>query len=189
MTRDKLFNLMRAKGHVIFEDDSKPYNLNLIGVRSNDKNPDTFNDELNILWKHRGKWCHLVFTMTTDPGMYYLKDPINVDGTIIMVPGQYGGAYKNGLHKGKPALEQKNPMRYWRDYNRDEVLDTGGEIYKSVAKTNLHHAGKDSTFVGKWSAGCQVVANRDEFDFIMYLTFKAEKYWGNSFTYTLIDEG
>ena len=188
MELSELKDRMNKLGHVIFEDDSKNFNLNIVGVRSRDMTPNTFNDELHVFWKFRGKWSNVCFAITTDPGLYYLKNPINVDGTIIMKPGQYFGAYKNGLHKGERALEQKKPMHYWRDFNRDKVLDTGGKTFKSNAKTNIHGAGKNSTLVDKWSAGCQVVANEDDFNLLLYLTHKAEKYWGNSFTYTLIEE-
>lgn len=180
--------MMLAKGHVIFEDDTKPFNLNIVGVRSEDMKPNVFNDELHVFWKFRGKWSHVVFEITTDPGLYYLQNPLNVDGTIIMFPDQYRGVYKNGIHKGNPALEQIKPMKYWRDNNKDNRYDKEGDIFEENAKTNLHGAGNNSTVVGKWSAGCQVVASEDDNNLLLYLTTRAEKYWGNSFTYTLIEE-
>lgn len=183
-----IINRMKELGHLVFEDDAKPFNLNIVGVRSKDMTPDVFNDELHVFWKFRGKWSHLVFEITTDPGLYYLQNPMNVDGTIIMAPQQCLGAYKNGLHKGERALEQKKPMKYWRDNNKDNRYDREGEIFEEDASTNLHKAGKDSTVVGRWSAGCQVVASETDNDLLLYITHRAEKYWGNSFTYTLIEE-
>ena len=52
---------------------------------------------------------------------------------------------------------------------------------------NIHKAGKDSTQVDKWSAGCQVFANEDDFAEFMSVCYAARTKWGNSFSYTLID--
>lgn len=188
MNTEQLIEKVKRLGHLVFEQDSKPFNLNLIGVRSKDMTPNTFNDTLHVLWKFRGHWNHLKFAFTTDPGLYYLQNPINVNGTIIMVPDQYRGVYKKGFHKGRPALEQVKPMKYWRDSNRDGKLDPIGEIFEEDASTNLHDAGINSTQVGKWSAGCQVTASDYDFDLLMYIVDKAVEHWGNSFTYTLIEE-
>ncbi len=189
ITVNKLIDSIKKLGFEVFEDDSKPFNLNIVGVRSNDNTPNTFNDELHVFWNFRGNWSHLIFTITTDPGLYWLLNPMNPNGTIIMyAPQQVRGAYKNGLHKGKLALEQVKPMKYWRDDNKDTQLDSLGKIYEEDASTNLHGAGANSFVVGKYSAGCQVVANDNEYDLLLHITKEAEKIWGNSFTYTLITE-
>lgn len=185
---DTIIKAMHSLYYDVFTDDSKPFNLNIVGIRSNDMTPNVFNDSLHVFWKFRGLWNHLIFAFTTDPGLYYLQYPINVKGTIIMVPDQYKGVYQKGLHKGKPALRQVGKMKYWRDNNKDNRYDLSGHIYSSVAYTNLHRAGDNSTVVGKWSAGCQVVASNDDMELLMYLVDQAVKHWGNSFTYTLLNE-
>ena len=55
---------------------------------------------------------------------------------------------------------------------------------------NIHHASYHgtSTQVNKWSAGCQVIASIDDFNTLMSLANKSKKQYGNSFTYTLLDE-
>ncbi|GAG43566.1 unnamed protein product, partial [marine sediment metagenome] len=47
---------------------------------------------------------------------------------------------------------------------------------------------KPSTVVGKWSAGCQVLQDAEHFAFLMTLCERARKKFGNSFTYTLLEE-
>jgi hypothetical protein len=185
---DTIIKTMHSLGHKVFTDDSKPFNLNIVGVRSDDMTPDVFNDSLYVFWKFRGLWNHLTLAFTSDPGLYYLHNPMNVNGTIIMVPGQYRGVYQKGLHKGDPALRQVKPMKYFRDNNKDNHYNMSGKIYESIAYTNLHRAGENSTVVGKWSAGCQVVATDEDMELLMYLVEQAVRYWGNSFTYTLITE-
>jgi hypothetical protein len=54
---------------------------------------------------------------------------------------------------------------------------------------NCHRARAQgtSTQVDKWSAGCQVLANSDDFDQLMKLAKYAAKHYGDSFTYTLFE--
>jgi hypothetical protein len=42
--------------------------------------------------------------------------------------------------------------------------------------------------VNKNSAGCQVIQDPNEYDIHMKIVIKAAEIWGNSFTYTLINE-
>ena len=53
---------------------------------------------------------------------------------------------------------------------------------------NIHKAGQNSQDVDKWSAGCQVFQKSNDFADFMDLTTKHRNLYGNSFTYTLIDE-
>ena len=77
----------------------------------------------------------------------------------------------------------------YRDDNKDQILD-----FNNVTKEwgqfsiNVHRAGDDSKIVGKWSAGCQVMKKRVDWDDLMQICTKARGIWGNSFTYTLIKE-
>lgn len=63
-------------------------------------------------------------------------------------------------------------------------------MYKTVFfGINIHRASKwgTSTQIDKWSAGCQVIANNEDFDEFMSLARKGAQLYGNSFTYTLIE--
>ena len=64
------------------------------------------------------------------------------------------------------------------------ILKTG------IFGINIHratkHAGKKSTQIDKWSAGCQVIASNDDWTKFMKIMRKARDTWSNSFTYTLI---
>ena len=57
-------NIQKAllrKGYNLFEDDSKNYNLNLVGIRSKDETPNTFNDWFTVFCKYQGEWFFYVF--------------------------------------------------------------------------------------------------------------------------------
>ena len=96
-----------------------------------------------------------------------------------------------GLHQAKyQALKQKAPVQVYRDNNRDTEYDLIEEnLQEGIYGINIHRASKwgTSTQIDKWSAGCQVIANNEDFDRFMSLARKGAQLYGNSFTYTLIE--
>jgi len=167
------------------------YNLNIVGYRTLDRMANTFNDYLfctyfvdNVVFFHLWK-------ITTDPGLYWLMNPMRVNGTAILAPGQYRSVYKLDKHRGKYfALCQRNgAVKVFRDANKDKVID----MFASSAETggfgiNIHKAGIFSKYVGKWSAGCQVFQTTRDFNYFIYIVKKAIEVYGNKFTYTLLEE-
>tara|TARA_R100000008_G_scaffold43790_1_gene25412 strand:- start:8060 stop:8629 length:570 start_codon:yes stop_codon:yes gene_type:complete len=182
---------MEKKGYVFFEG-RKPYDLNIVGVRSFNMRANKFDDSINVFYKNTKKdWEVRVYKATTDPGTYYLENPMKVTGTAIMVPGQYRSAYKIGTHRTYEALVQrgKNPIKIYRDSNKDEILDMSNDtMAEGWYGINIHKAGSNSTIVHTWSAGCQVFKTSSDFNDFMTLVNRAAKYWGPTFTYTLLEE-
>lgn len=190
-SRSELEVAVKRLGYNWFEKGN--YNLNIVGVRNMDTNyqiTDKFDDLLTISYKVDGLWHTHKFAATTDPGKHWTENLINPDGAAILVPGQYKGAYKIGMHQGKyKALKQSKPVRVFRDDNRDECFDLDdNRIQEGIFGINIHRASSytTSTQIGKWSAGCQVIANNKNFDKLMDLADKSSALWGDSFTYTLI---
>lgn len=126
-TVDKIISVMKAKGYPVAEDDSKDYNLNLVGIRSNTTVPNSFDDLFAVFWKYAGKWTIRVFPCTTDPGSTWLLDKEgkgNSAGTAILKEGHWKDMWHLGLHQGKyEALKQCNPVTVIRDFDKDNVLD------------------------------------------------------------------
>jgi len=184
--------LTRSKdaGHTIFTRGA--WNLNIIGVRSAARKANVFDDQMHVAFKDEtGQWVNLSFECTTDPGAYWLAKPMQVTGTAIMAPGQYRGSHKIGKHRGKyTALVQTGGrVSYFRDNDKDEILDMEpGTEQSGYIGLNLHKAGSDSTSVDRWSAGCQVIANSLEFDIFMALVQKSASLYGDTFTYTLLED-
>ena len=114
-------------------------------------------------------------------------------GTAILKPGQYRGSHKIRKHQGRyEALGQQRPVQVYRDPNRDDKYDLLEEsVDEGLFGINIHratkYAGKKSTQVDKWSAGCQVIAANDDWTTFMKIMRKARAVWGNSFTYTLLE--
>lgn len=189
---DQVLQAMAKKGYKVFDNDTKPYNLNLIGIRTSDTTPNAFNDWEYVIWKYKGSWEGMKFEITTDPGLYYLKTPLNELGTAILKPGQWSGMWELGKHKGLyPALVQKAPVTVIRDFNRDNYFDfTSGREETGVFGINNHRAVENgrSIMVDKWSAGCQVFADFFQFEIFMRIVSEGAKNWTPIFTYTLLTE-
>jgi len=189
-TTIELLRAMNKKGYAVFNN-GNPFNLNIVGVRANNPSPDNFDDTIYCFYSNYG-WIKFAWPVTTDPGLFYLQNPLNVDGTAILAPGQYRGAFKIGLHHGQyEALVQAKPVRVIRDTNRDNKLDFGSEnIVEGMFGINIHRASikHESIQVDKWSAGCQVFANPDHFKTFIELCKNSKELYGNRFTYTLLNE-
>ena len=117
----------------------------------------------------------------------------NKKGVAILKPGQYRSSHKIRKHQGRyEALGQQKPVKVYRDANLDNKYDLIEEsISEGLFGINIHratkYAGKKSTQIDKWSAGCQVIASNDDFAVFMKICRQARDLWGNSFTYTLIE--
>ena len=182
--------LMKFKGYKVNE---RPYELNILGVRKNSTIPNKFDDKLYAFWKDdKGKWEGKYYNITTDPGTYWLNNPMNPQGTAIIKEGQYIDSHELGLHRGQyKALVQKNPVSVIRDYDRNAILDFyNGKEQKGLFGINIHRANSKGTTksIDKYSAGCQVFENADDFENFLGLAEKHKDLYGNKFTYTIVDE-
>jgi hypothetical protein len=190
----EISKLAQKKGYVIYEE---PYRLNIWGFRANSQTPNAFDDEMhvftNIAQTGRPKWLYMVFKCTTDPGTFWLKNPMNAQGTAILNPSQYIDTYQIGLHRGKykALIQTGGKVNVTRDYDRDAVLDfNNGKVGSGFFGINIHRASQigSTLVVDKYSAGCQVFKSASDFDFFMKLCEVHRSFHGNKFTYTLVDE-
>ena len=185
-----IINALRLK---TYETYSRPFELNIVGIRSDSTLPNRFDDEMHVFFKNGSeKWIHYAFPATTDPGTYWLQNPMSPQGTAILKQAQYKGSYQIGLHRGKYyALVQSKPVTVLRDYDRNAILDFwNGKPDTGMFGINIHRASVNGTTrsVDSYSAGCQVFANINDFNLFMQLCEKHKQLYGNSFTYTLIDK-
>ena len=183
--------LFAKKGYAYFT--KGYYNLNIIGIRNKgNKVTNQFDDALVVIYNTPARpKTRQVYAITTQPGLKSMLNPVNDKGAAILAPGQYRGTWKLGLHKGKyTALVQRKPVKVFRDSNRDEVYDCEPKtIDNGVFGINIHKAGVNSWQVDNWSAGCQVFKRNADFDaFIRFCKQQVENGYGETFTYTLLNE-
>ena len=196
-TREQIETTVKEKGYKWFEDNSnKGYDVNIVGVRNSETNgrvTNAFDDCITISYKVEGEWKFHCFPCTTDPGTHWVENILNDRGVAILKPGQYRGSHKLRLHQGKYlALGQKKPMKIYRDANLDGKYDLIEEsVREELIGINIHRAtsraGGKSSRVDKWSAGCQVIADNDDWHEFLDICQAAREIHGNSFSYTLLE--
>ena len=196
-TREQIQQTVEDKGYKYFHDNlNKGYDVNIIGVRNSKTKgrvTNAFDDTLTISYKIDGEWQYHEFNCTTDPGSHWVENILNEKGVAILKPNQYRGSHKLDFHQGRYlALRQKSDVTVYRDNNRDNNYDLNeSKIDTGVFGINIHRAtgrsGGKSIRVDKWSAGCQVIADNDDWHTFLGICQSAREIHGNSFSYTLIE--
>jgi hypothetical protein len=193
-TREEIQTTMESKGYKYFT--GGDWDVNIIGVRNSETKgrvTNAFDDCVTISYKEDGEWKFHCYQATTDPGSHWEQNILNEKGVAILKPGQYRGSHKLRLHAGKYlALGQQKPVKVYRDNNRDGKYNLLEEnIDEGIFGINIHRAtgrkGGKSIRVDKWSAGCQVIADNDDWHQFLDICQTAREIWGNSFTYTLLE--
>lgn len=186
-----LIRTLKSKGYIVYD---RPYELNIVGRRSDITKPNSFDDFIYIFYQNNdGDWEGWKAKATTDAGTYWLLNPMQSKGTALLKAGQYVDTYKVDRHNGRyfAVTQRLKPVVVIRDYNRNNVLDfNNGKEESGMFGINIHRADSTGTTktIDKYSAGCQVFENADDFNQFMEMAYKQKDLYGNKFTYTLIDE-
>jgi len=185
----QFFDEMERLNYDVFSSASRPFNINIVGWRNRRGRVNHFDDFIAVYFRlYNRAWTYDLYEATTRPGLPHLIAPIIPNGTAILLPGQYTKTYELGEYKGYTALKQVEPVRVYRDKNRDSAWDLDSDTIESgLFGIHIHKAGLASKLVGPFSAGCQVIKRASDFDLFIKLCNKAAANWGNKFTYTLLD--
>jgi hypothetical protein len=184
-----ILHRVQELGFTIFTEGD--YNLNIVAERFKSE-PNKYNDILHVVYKINGFYQHHQFRCTTEPGTFWLENPMRVSGTaVLMSPQQMRGAFELGLHKGDyPCLRQRKEVKVWRDATRDAIIDYEQMAESTAWAIQIHRASayRVSSEVNKYSAGCTVIADPDHYETFLDLcrAQQRERGW-SSFTYTIID--
>jgi len=191
-TREQIKEALEAKGYKYFEESD--WNVNIIGVRNSataNKVTNKFDDVITVSYKENDEWQYYEFACTTDPGTHWVENVLNKKGVAILKPGQYRGSHKIRKHQNRyEALGQQKPMTVYRDDNKNgeyDLVKTDTGLFGINIHRATKYAGKKSTQINKWSAGCQVIAANNDWTKFMKIMRKARLIWSNNFTYTLIE--
>ena len=171
-------------GHPIHVDGQ----INIIGIRSSTREAGAFDDWMHLAWVDGGLWHIRRYPITTDPGLPWLAAGTE-RGTAILCPGSWP-VYTFDLHQGRAGYrtlcQRAGTVQCFRDGDGDAILDMDPKkITEGWFGINIHHAGEDSSIVGRWSAGCQVFARKSDWAEAMDI---CEASGAEVFTYTLINE-
>lgn len=155
----KILEYMESEGMIITP-------LNIVYIEGVDpieewfrENPDIldyWNDTRNLI-ADDGTFAMSAIS-TTEPGRYYTMQPMNPNGAARIAFGQHLDAWGFGIHGVSyphEALLQINPVRFYRDLNKDGFR-TGDRIYVDVIGMNQHTTSNAPRMIELWSAGCLV---------------------------------
>lgn len=164
------------------------YDLNLIVCRNDIERPDTFQDTMHVVYHDGEKWIEYIYPCTSHSGIYYLRNPSRRAGTAILKHDyQYRSVFTIGRRSsGYECLIPCADIPVWRDGDRDDVVEFGGDDYDS-AGIQIHRANAFDTSVkvGKYSAGCVVL--QTGFDGFMDLCYKQKSHGkGSKFSLTIL---
>ena len=158
--------------------------FHIVGIRSDANNPDKFDDLIGLIEKDN----LVLFSGTTNPGTHWLKNLLNPKGAALLKPNQYLNTYQLGLHQGKyTALCQRKPVTVYRDANKNGIAEETAVTDTGLFGINIHRANPSavSNIIDKWSAGCQVLNDPIDFNFLIK---RCKESGLKEFTYTLLKE-
>jgi len=113
---------------------------------------------------------------------------LNTKGSALLKPNQYLDTWKLALHQGKyEALCQRKPVTVYRDSNKNNFSEETSVVDTGLFGINIHRANPSviSTIIDKWSAGCQVLNNPKDFEFLIK---RCKESGLKDFSYTLLKE-
>ena len=190
--RPWILDLVEKAGHKVF--DNGDYDLNIVGIRKANGEPNKFDDLITCSYKVNGVWQFRSWRCTTDPGNHWMENPMRVEGTAILKAGQYRGVYMLSKHRGKylALCQNGGPVTVWRDKDRDLEIDQEVE-HTGMFGINIHraHAKIEVDDVYKYSAGCQVLNKPGDLDELLWLCKRqiaTHPTWPQKFSYTLLEE-
>ena len=90
MIEYELKNVISALEQLDYKIFTKPYMLNIVGIRSTEQ-PNKFDDTMFVFWKNDSNvWNYSQYPVTTDTGTFWLKSPFDKKlGAGMMKAGQY----------------------------------------------------------------------------------------------------
>lgn len=193
-TINNILGVMNSKGYRVYNTPTVDWNINIVGIRNKALQHQKFDDTLVVFHNFMGNWHIAYYPITTDPSSYYLRNPVNKNGTAILVEGQYTGTHCIDIYNDRyEALCQRlGNLKVYRDNNRDGNLNTDpAKIETGMFGINIHKGplnGDWNTDNIQFSAGCQVFADSKHFDEFMLKCKNSRNAFGNKFTYTLLNE-
>lgn len=162
----------------------------ILGVQSNEDQYNQFDDKFYVF---HGERFIMVTSGTTNAGTTGLKGyhRYNRQGCAVIKTNEwYYDLWRPGKHRGRMrALRQSKPIKFFRDWNKNNRAEQIGKMREGIIGINFHTAtygmnmGFIRRFIGGWSTGCAVANITSHYYRILDLC------WGQpKTTYCLIDE-
>lgn len=158
------------------------YPCNRSSAYGRDNQPGLWNDSIGILAWSGSEWKFVcLYRGTVEPGIHYVKNPLNPNGCAVLDFGLQEKLWAFGIHRGYRALAQVGAARVVRDRNQDHQRNDVVTVERNLG-VNLHSTspGFSSGNIGRFSAGCCVVQNWSEFQALLRHLEQSPQYKQNS---------
>lgn len=199
MTRSyqQIKNAVTRKGYKWFTGE---LNLNVVWERTDDNITNLFTDWLHIAYQEGGVDKVISIPATTKPGLKgSILNPVTVagvTGTAVIIPNQYRGAWEFRdtftEFSSYPYFRQVGLLDYWRDGDKDQVIDRVQQQDDRLFGTHWHRMSNTGEYgsrqVNNWSLGC-MGAPEPEFKKILPVIRKSVALYGKKFTGTILESG
>lgn len=179
---------------------TSPFEVNYVWERVDFVATNKFTDFLHVCYTDTiGKKIIMTIPATTKPGLKgSLQEPVTVEGirgtAVIESPQQVikGWRFRDTSTEfsSYPYFRQVGKVNYWRDGNKDTIID---KVQRQIAKifgTHWHRMSQNGTYgsglVNNWSLGC-MGAPEPEFKKILDITRKTVGMYGVEVTGTIIE--
>jgi hypothetical protein len=177
---------------------TKGYNAYVIGLEgcnsdfsvSNDA-LDGWNDAVGVLCIDSNGTVKLsqLFQGTTEPGRYYVQNRLNPEGAAVaLIDYLHKDIWVRGAHKDQQncLIQEGAKISVIRDGNGNGRRDASEPIRTGFFGINMHHTkgNYDIKSIGRWSAGCTVIPNVQQHQYIMSIVNRAEN---KKISYILLD--
>lgn len=176
------------------------FNLNFVWERTSFEATNKFTDKLHICYLDKSKYPKiLTLPATTKPGLKgSLLEPITVGGirgtAVIESPQQVinGWEFRDTSKEFSkyPYFRQVGTLNYWRDGNKDLIIDKVNRQIAKIFGTHWHIMSNIGTYgsgqVNNWSLGC-MGCPEPEFRKILPLIREYVKTYGNKVTGTILE--
>lgn len=140
--------------------------INIFGIRNMlDPELDEFNDFIGLITEKELR----IYEGTTDPGQYWVKNPITsegITGAAHLCEGYHHNCWIVGVHMPNTNFAHEGliqwgaPVHIWRDTDGDNKYSAWEPKTEGWYGINLHSTKTDSaTKIYNYSAGCQVIKN------------------------------
>jgi hypothetical protein len=177
---------------------TKGYNAYMLGLEgcnsdfsvSNDA-LDGWNDAVGVLCIDSNGQIKLsqLFQGTTEPGRYYVQNRLNPEGAAVaLIDYLHKDIWVRGAHKDQQncLIQEGAEISVVRDGNGNGRRDASEPIRTGFFGINMHHTkgNYDIKSIGRWSAGCTVIPNVQQHQYLMGIVNKAEN---KKISYILLD--
>lgn len=190
-TFEQIEKSVLSKGYVF---NKRPNFVNFIWERTSDNITNKFTDFLHICYNLQVLTIPATTKAGTNGAFLAPRTVEGITGTAVIIPNQYLNTHQfkdtTKEFSSYPYFRQIKPLDYWRDGDKDLVIDRVQLQNQKVFFTHWHRMSNNGTYgsglVNNWSEGC-MGSPEPEWKKILPIVREHVPMYGDKFTTTLME--